>query len=150
MPAKPSVGLFCSHSSPTRHKPQLYYTWHWSRFSKGTAHGDTVLLYLLPQHCRDKERRKSLCLCSPLPPTAASLFNNAMFKLINFHYGWDSLRVKNTTSCSDLVCIWQKTGKPTALTHLHRKVKKVKSSTEQHNSLVVQSFHGHHGHISST
>lgn len=95
-----------------------------------------MLLYLLPQHCRDKEWRKPLCLCSPLPLIPASLFSNAMFKLINFDYGWGSLRVKNTTSCLDLVCIWQNTGKPTALTHLHRKVKMAKSSTEQHNSLV--------------
>lgn len=43
---------------------------------------------------------------------------------------------KNTTSCSELACIWQNTGKPTALTHLQRKVKMAKSSTEQHYSLV--------------
>lgn len=43
---------------------------------------------------------------------------------------------KITTSFSELVCIGQNTGKPTAPTHLHRKVKMAKSSTEQHDNLA--------------
>lgn len=42
---------------------------------------------------------------------------------------------KNTTSHSVLVCIWQNKGKPTPLTHLHRKANTVKPSTEQHYNI---------------
>lgn len=45
---------------------------------------------------------------------------------------------KNTTPCSELVCIWQNKSKPTPLIDVHRKANMVKSSTEQHYNLVSQ------------
>jgi len=43
---------------------------------------------------------------------------------------------KNTTSCSELVYIWQNEGKPTPQIHLHRKANMVQSSSEQHYNLM--------------
>lgn len=43
---------------------------------------------------------------------------------------------KNTTSHSELVCIWWNKGKPTPRIHLHRKANMVQSSTEQHYNLM--------------
>lgn len=76
-----------------------------------------------------------MCLCSLLPTTPASLATPCL-SLETFILAETQLQSKNTTSCSELVCIWQNKGKPTLLIHLHRKANVVKSSTEQQYNLV--------------